>query len=73
MSYDDNHYTTGTSKLLNKGHRKIKCFVDNKDLVKAIKSTKLVVDKRLRIEIASIKEMFDKGEICLVIWLKSND
>ena len=62
-----------SGKLLNNGHRKRKCFGDNSDLVEVIKSTKLVVDKRLRIEIASIKEMFDKGEICLVIWLKSND
>ena len=51
----------------------IKCFVDNSDLVEAIKSTKLVADKRLRIEIVSIKEMLDEGEICSITWLKSND
>ena len=50
------------SKLLNNDHQKtisIKCFIDNSDLVKAIKSTKLVAGKRLRVEIASIKEILD--------------
>ena len=64
------------SELLNNHHQKtipLKCFVDHSNLVEAIKSTKLVVDKKLRIEIASIKEILDKGEICLVTWLKSND
>ena len=51
----------------------LKCFVDNNDLVKAIKSTKLVADKRLRIEITSIKKILDKGEICSIRWPKSND
>ena len=51
----------------------IKCFVDNSDLVETIKSTKVVAGKRLRIEIASIKEMLDKGEICSITWLKSDD
>ena len=63
-------------ELLNNDHQKtipIKCFVDNNDLVKVIKSTKLVADKRLRTEIASIKEMLDKGEICSITWLKSNN
>ena len=47
-------------ELLDNDHQKtipIKCFVNNSDLVEAIKSTKLVADKRLRIGIASIKEM----------------
>lgn len=63
-------------ELLNNNHQKIipiKCFVDNSDLVKAIKSSELVREKRLRIEIASIKEMSDKGEICSITWVKSND
>ena len=63
-------------KSLNNDLRKtipIKCLVDNSDLVEAIKSTKLVVDKRLGIEIVSIKEMLDKGEIYSITWLKSNN
>ena len=64
------------SELLNNDHQKtipIKCFGGNSDLVEAIKSTKLVADKRLRIEIANIKEMLDKVEICSITWLKFND
>ena len=60
-------------ELLNNDRQKtipIKCFVDNSE---AIKSTKLVADKRLRIEIASIKEMTDKGEMCTITWLCHND
>ena len=63
-------------ELLNNDHQKtnpIKCFIDNSDLIEVIKSTKLVADKRLRIEIASIKEMLDKGEICSITWLKCNE
>ena len=63
-------------KSLNNDHQKtipIKCLVDNSDLVEAIKSTKLVADKRLGIEIVSIKEMLDKGEICSITWPKSNN
>ena len=62
--------------MLNNDHQKtipIKCFVRNSDLVEVIKSTKLVADKRLTIEIADIKEMLDKREICSITWLKSND
>ena len=64
------------NELLNNDHQKtipIKCFVDNSDLVETIKSNKLVADKSLRIETASIKEMLGKGEICSITWLKSND
>ena len=38
-------------------------MVWNSFCYKAIKSTKLVADKRLRIVIASIKEILDKREI----------
>ena len=63
-------------ELLNNDHQKtipLKCFLDNRDLFEVIKSTKLFADKRLRIEITSNKEMLDKGEICSITWLKSND
>jgi len=74
----DNAFNTSMlfAELLNNNHQKtfpIQCFVDNKDLVEAIKSTKLVADKRLRIEIARIKEMLDKEEICSITWIKSSD
>ena len=74
----DNAFTISMllGELLNNDHQKtipITFFVDNSDLVKAIKSIKLVADKRLRIEITNIKELLDKGKICLITWLKSND
>ena len=74
----DNAFTISMllGELLNNDHQKtipITFFVDNSDLVKAIKSIKLVADKRLRIKITNIKEILDKGKICLITWLKSND
>ena len=41
----------------------IECFVDNKDLVDAVHSTRLVEDKLTRLSIAAIKEHLDKKEI----------
>ena len=44
---------------------------DNKDLVESIYSTKMVKDKRLRIELASIKEVIGNNLIEGVIWIES--
>ena len=41
----------------------IECFVDNKDLVEAVHSTRLVDDKLTRLSIAAIKEHLNKNEI----------
>ncbi len=38
-------------------------FVDNKDLVEAVHSTRLVEDKLTRLSIAAIKEHLSKNEI----------
>ena len=51
---------------------KMICYVDNGDLVEALKSSKQVSDKRLRIEIAYIKEMKERGEIYEVRWVPSD-
>lgn len=50
------------SELLgvNGGDIPVNCFVDNKSLVQAVYSTKAVDDKRIRIEIAYIKELLEK-------------
>lgn len=42
-------------------------FVDNTSVVEALKSTKMVDDKRLRIDIAAIKEI--KNNNVLVKWI----
>ena len=41
----------------------IHCFVDNKDLVDGVHSTKLVDDKLTRLSIATIKEHLEKQEV----------
>ena len=47
----------------------VKCFVDNKSLVDALSSMKKVDNKYLRINIAMLKEMLEKGEINSVEWI----
>ena len=44
---------------------------DNKSLYENIHSTKGVSEKRLRVEIGSIKEMLHNGELSRVIWIES--
>ena len=47
------------------------CYIDNKSLFENIYSTKLVDEKRLRIDIASIKQMIDRGEVAHVKWINA--
>ena len=44
-------------------------FTDSKNLDKSISSVKLVDDRRLRTELAYIKEVLDKGEIQDLSWI----
>ena len=64
------------SEVLFNGSKKnvvpIDCYIDNKSLHDNIYSTKLVAEKRLRIDIASIKQMMQKGEISQVIWVDTS-
>ena len=39
------------------------CISDNKSLVSSVKSTKVIEDKRLYIDICALREMLQKGEI----------
>ena len=50
----------------------IKVCTDNKSLFENIHSTKAVSEKRLRVEIGSIKEMLHKGELSSVKWIESS-
>ena len=43
-------------------------IVDNKSLVEAVHSTKLVDDKRLRLDIGAMREALQKGEISSITW-----
>ena len=47
----------------------IKCYVDNKSLVESLYSSKLVDDRRLRIDMAVLKDMIGKKEIASVLWI----
>ena len=47
---------------------KIVAFVDNRDVVDAVYSTKLVDDRRLRIDISSLKEFIVNEEISSIRW-----
>ena len=47
-------------------------FVDNRSVVEAVHSTKLVDDKRLRIDIGAIKQSLEKKEISAIRWCPGN-
>ena len=47
------------------------CYTDSKSLYCALSSTKPVLEKRLRINIASITETLEKGEIESVKWIET--
>lgn len=49
----------------------IKCYTDNKSLSENIHSTKLISEKRLRLDLASIKESVNIGDI-EVIWVRTS-
>ena len=46
----------------------INAIIDNKSVVEAVYSTKMIDDKRLRIDISAIKQFIDNGEIASVSW-----
>ena len=63
------------SELLGKTTKNIisvECFIDNKSLFDNIHSTKLVSEKRLRIDIAVIKQMLERKEIDSVTWVDAS-
>ena len=55
-----------------KSQLKVKCYVDNKSLVDALYSSKSVDDKRLRIDIAVLKDMMERKEIESVSWIATS-
>ena len=50
----------------------IEAYIDNKTLIDTLKSTKFVTDKRLRIDISSVKEMISNKQIKKVEWIPTN-
>ena len=49
----------------------IVCFTDSHSLLDALKSTKMVSEKRLRIELNSIKQVVDRRQIKNVTWTET--
>ena len=47
----------------------IEAYVDNRSVIEAIFSTKLVEDKRLRIDIAAIKESLQLQDVNRIKWV----
>ena len=50
----------------------IEIITDNKSLCDALHSKKVVTEKRLRIDIAALKESFEKGSIVDIIWVNAD-
>ena len=48
---------------------KIEAYVDNKSVIEAILSTRLVDDKRLRVDIAAIKELIQLHDVNRIQWV----
>ena len=51
----------------------IKCITDCKSLLDAIKSNKLVSEKRLRLELSAIKENLSREHVTNVKWGEANE
>ena len=51
----------------------ITAYVDNKSVVQSLMSTKLVEDKRLRVDIAAIKQSLCRNEIKDISWISGED
>lgn len=54
------------------GSLKIRCFTDNKSLVDALHSCRSVEDRRLRIDIAVLCDMLERGEVTEVAWVDTS-
>ena len=54
---------------LTKMNIKIRCVIDNKSLFDALYSSKSIEDRRLRIDIAVLRDMIDRAEISDVSWV----
>ncbi|XP_006815928.1 uncharacterized protein LOC102806126, partial [Saccoglossus kowalevskii] len=49
------------------------CVTDCKSLYEAVKSTKLVSEKRLRIEVSGIRELIESNQVKEFIWSESKN
>ena len=60
------------SELVSGIHLPIICYTDNKSLIDVLDSKKNVEDKRLRIDLALLKELLQKNEIASIKWVNTH-
>lgn len=48
-----------------------KCYTDNESLCQNIHSTKLISEKRLRLDLANVEQRVDQGDV-FVTWIKTS-
>ena len=51
----------------------INCYIDNKSLWENVHSTKCVSEKRLRIDLACLKQMLERNELSSIKWVTSSN
>lgn len=64
------YYRKMIENMLGLAHKTIdiSAYTDNKSVVEAVYSTKMVDDKRLRVDIAAIRELLQRNEISDIRW-----
>ena len=62
------------AEVLNLGVNRpiVKCYVDNRSLVEAVYSTKVLEDKLLRINMAVLRDLLSRRELHEVIWVQTS-
>ena len=50
----------------------VRCYIDNKSLLDALYSSKRIEDRRLRIDLAVLQDMLDRGELTSVAWVATS-
>ena len=70
--YLANMYTEIVGGIVQPENLPILCFTDNKSLCDTVRSNKSVSEKRLRLEVANIKDMIENGLIGGIMWVDSN-
>ena len=63
----------GKLKIRRERERVVVGYTDNKNLEEVVKSLKGVENKRMRIEIAYLKEMLDNWEVAEIKWINKNN
>ena len=62
------------AEVLNLGENRpiVKCYVDNRSLVEAVYSTKVLEDKLLRINMAVLRDLLSRRELHEIIWVQTS-